>query len=43
MNTPWSNFDPKFKRGPHADGIVGFASSKPPDLVANQMNKLSIN
>ena len=30
-NAPRSNFDPKFKTGPHADGIVGSASTKPED------------
>ena len=42
-NAPRSNFDPKFKPGPHADGIVGFVSAKPISLVTNQMNNLSIN
>ena len=28
-----SSFDPKVKPGPHADGIVGWESAKPTDLV----------
>ena len=27
-NAPWSNFEPKFKPGPHFDGIVSFMSAK---------------
>ena len=42
-NAPHSNFDPKVKPGPHADGIVGCASAKPADSVAKQASKLSIN
>ena len=33
-NAPRSSFDPKFKPGTHADGIVGCASAKPADSVA---------
>ena len=32
-NAPRSSFDPKVKPRPHADGIVGYASAKPVDLV----------
>ena len=32
-NAPCSSFNPKVKPGPHADGIVGFASAKPMDSV----------
>ena len=32
-NAPRSNFNPKFKPGPHADGIVGSASTKPADSI----------
>ena len=42
-NAPCSSFDPKVKPGPHADGIVGFASAKPADSVAKQVSQLSIN
>ena len=42
-NAPRSNFDPKVKPRPHADGIVGCASSKPVDSVAKQVSQLSIN
>ena len=38
-----SSFDPKFKPGPHADGIVGCASVKHVDSVAKQVIQLSIN
>ena len=43
LNGPQSNFDPKFKHGPHADGIVSSTSTKPVESVMNQMNILSIN
>ena len=42
-NAPRSIFYPKVKPGPHADGIVGCASEKPPDSVAKQVIQLSIN
>ena len=42
-NAPRSNFNPKFKPGPHADGIVGSTSTKPPDLVVKQVIQLLIN
>ena len=42
-NAPRSSFDPKVKPGPYADGIVGFASAKPVDSVAKQVNQLSNN
>ena len=42
-NAPCSNFNPKFKPGPHADGIVGSASTKPADSVMKQVSQLSIN
>ena len=42
-NAPRSNFDPKLKPGPHADGIVDSASAKHVSLVTNQMNNLSVN
>ena len=32
-NAPRSNFDPKIKPGPHADGIVGSTSTKPVNSV----------
>ena len=32
-NALHSNFDPKIKPGPHADGIVGCTSTKPVDSV----------
>ena len=43
LNAPRSNFDPKYKLGPHVDGIVGSANAKPVSLVTNQMNNLSVN
>ena len=42
-NAPRSNFDPKIKPGPHANGIVGSTSTKPVDLVMKQVSQLSIN
>ena len=42
-NAPRSNFDPKVKPGPHADGIVGCTSTKPADSFVKQMSQLSIN
>ena len=42
-NALHSNFDPKVKPRPHADGIVGCASVKPMDSVAKQVSQLSIN
>ena len=42
-NAPCSSFDPKVKPGPHADGIVGYASAKPADSVAKQVSQLSLN
>ena len=39
-NDPRSNFNPKFKPGPHADGIVGSASTKPMDSVIKQVSQL---
>ena len=42
-NAPRSNFDPKVKPGPHADGIVGSTSTKPVESVVKQVNQLSIN
>ena len=42
-NAPRSNFDPKVKLGPHADGIVGYTSTKPMDSVVKQVIRLSIN
>ena len=43
LNTPRSNFDPKFKHGPHADGIIVSTSAKPVGSVTNQMDKFPIN
>ena len=43
LNTLRYNFDPKFKLGPHVDGIVGSASVKTADSVTNQMKSFSIN
>ena len=37
-NAPRSSFDPKVKPGPHADGIVGCASTKPADSIAKQVS-----
>ena len=37
-NAPRSNFDPKFKPGPHADGIVRSTSTKPTDSVTKQVS-----
>ena len=42
-NAPHSNFDPKVKPRPHADGIVGSASKKHAGLVVKQVAQLSIN
>ena len=42
-NAPRSSFDPKFKPGPHSDGIMGCASAKRTDLVAKQVIQLSLN
>ena len=42
-NTPQSSYDPKINPGPHADGIVGFTSTKPADSVVKQVSQLSIN
>ena len=42
-NAPHSNFDPKVKPGPHADGIVGYTSTKPTDSVVKKVSQLSIN
>ena len=42
-NAPRSNFDPKVKPGPHADGIVGCTSTKPAESVVKQVSQLSIN
>ena len=42
-NAPRSNFDPKFKPGPHVDEIVGSASANPIGSVKNQMNNFPIN
>ena len=38
-----SNFDPKIKPRPHANGIVGSTSTKPADLVTKQVSQLLIN
>ena len=38
-----SNFDPKIKPRPHANGIVGCTSAKPVDSVVKQVIQLSIN
>ena len=42
-NAPRSNFDPKIKPGPHANGIVGSTSTKPADSVTKQVSQLLIN
>ena len=42
-NAPHSSFDPKVKPRPHADGIVGYTSTKPADSVVKQVSQLSIN
>ena len=43
LNAPRSNFDPKVKPRPHADGIVGSRSTKIVYLVVKQVSQLSIN
>ena len=42
-NALHSSFDPKIKPRPHANGIVGCTSTKPVDLVVQQVSQLSIN
>ena len=42
-NAPHSSFNPKFKPGPYADGIVGCTSTKPTDSIVKQVSQLSIN
>ena len=42
-NAPRSNFDPKVKPRPHANGIVGSTSTKSADSVVKQVSQLSIN
>ena len=42
LDAPRSNFNPKFKHGPHVDDIIGSASAKPIGSITNQMNNLSI-
>ena len=42
-NAQCSSFDPKVKLGPHADGIVGCTSTKPVNLVVQQVSQFSIN
>ena len=42
-NALCSNFKPKVKPRPHADGIVGCVSAKPADSVEKQVSQLSIN
>ena len=42
-NAPRSNFNPKVKPGPHADGIGGCTSTKPADSVVKKVSQLSIN
>ena len=43
MNAPRSNFDPKIKPGPHANGIFCSTSTKPTDSVMKQVSQLSLN
>ena len=42
-NAPRYSFEPKVKPGPHADGIVGYRSTKPVELVVKQVSQLLIN
>ena len=42
-NAPRSNFDPKIKPRPHANGIVGSNSTKLVDSITKQVSQLSIN
>ena len=42
-NALCSSFDPKVKPGPHVDVIVGCTSTKPVDLVVQQVSQFSIN
>ena len=42
-NAQCSNLYPKFKPRPHANGIVGFASTKLADSVTIKVSQLSIN
>jgi hypothetical protein len=42
-DAPWSILDrTRHKSGPHADGIVGSAQTKPVDQLSNQLQQLSI-
>ena len=42
-NALHSSFYPKFKPGPHVDGIVGCTSTKTVDSVVKQVSQLSMN
>jgi hypothetical protein len=38
-----SNYDPRQKHGPHADGIIGSTNTKSIDLVVNRLKELSLS
>jgi hypothetical protein len=42
-DAPWSNYDPRQKPRPHADGIVGSTNVKSTDSVENQLKDLSLS
>jgi hypothetical protein len=42
-DTPRSNYDPRQRPGPHADGIIGSTNAKTTDQVMNQLKDLSLN
>jgi hypothetical protein len=42
-NAPRSNYDPRQKLGPHADGIIGSANTKSTNLVMNHLKCLSLS
>jgi hypothetical protein len=43
LDSSRSNYDPRQKPGPHADGIIGSANAKSTDLVTNQLKDLSLS
>jgi hypothetical protein len=42
-DAPRSNYDPRQKPKPHADGIVGSANVKSADSVTSHLKELSLN
>jgi hypothetical protein len=42
-DAPRSNYDPRKKPGPHADGIVGSANAKSTNLLTKQLKDLSLS